>query len=110
MFGGFSAGAGLAIRLALSGAMRVRGFVAFSPALVTAEEIGSTCGQTGRPSGCITVGETDGRSTILGQDVMALCREHGIPCELDTEREAGHAYPLSFSRQMHHALTFVAND
>jgi predicted esterase len=107
--GGFSAGAGLAIRLALGGEPRARGFIAVAPALLTPEEIGSLLAAK-VPSGLrgyLLVGDRDGRSGALAQAARSLLESHGVPCRLETHADMGHSYPGAFRESLDRAFEFI---
>ncbi|MDA8344107.1 MAG: dienelactone hydrolase family protein [Thermaerobacter sp.] len=112
VIGGFSAGAGLAIRLALGGELTARGFIAVAPALQTPEEIRSLlkANVPNQLRGYLIVGDRDQRASTLAQTAKSLFGEYGIPCELETHPNMGHSYPHTFHRSLNRALEFIMSD
>jgi predicted esterase len=110
ILGGFSAGGGLAIRLALSGTLKARGFLVIGPYLRdlrTLEPYLETARSNGI-RGYIVMGL---REPSDGQELMrrtaAFLRENDIPCVLDEHPDVGHAFPLDFPLVLDKALSFL---
>lgn len=108
VIGGFSAGAGLAMRLALSGTIAMRGFIAVAPALLSPAEIRSFLERAPQGlRGYIVAGNRDRDASSLAQAARSLLREGGISCEMETH-SMGHSYPGDFCQSLSRALEFVA--
>ncbi len=109
VIGGFSAGAGLAMRLALGGELAARGFIAVAPALQRPEEIRSLlqANVPARLRGYLIVGGQDQRSCELAQTAKSLLESYGIPCELETHPKMGHTFPRAFRPILDRALRCI---
>lgn len=110
---GFSMGGETALRLALSGALPVRGFILLGPGGPTIDTPDAWVPlmeqATGRGlRGMVILGEADNE---VPQDeirtLVTLLNSHGIPCELETVPGLRHAYPPDFGPIIDRALAFV---
>jgi predicted esterase len=110
ILGGFSAGGGLAIRLALAGTLKARGFLVIGPYLRDLQTLTPYL-ETARNNGIrgyIVMGlrePDDGRE--LMSRTTAYLRENGIPCVLDEHADLGHAFPPDFPQVLDKALDFL---
>ncbi len=105
---GFSAGGALALWLALSGALDVRGFVVVVPGL-SPEDNWAALLETSRARalrGYIITGEKD-LGYAEAQALATLLRSHDIPCELEVHPDLGHDFPPDFSQSLTRALEFT---
>jgi predicted esterase len=107
--GGFSMGGGLAVWLALSGAIEARGFIAVGPYL---DDVGLLqplieARQGRKLRGYIVVGDQDDPSYRISQEIVALLRSHDIACELEVHPNLGHVFPPAFDESLAKALDFI---
>jgi predicted esterase len=107
--GGFSAGGGLALWLALSGAVRARGFVSFAPWLPETASLDTLLSTyDGRDlRGYVVVGEQDELCLPLARQVEAQLRARSIPIELVVVPGLAHTYPADVDRHLGRALRYV---
>lgn len=110
--GGFSAGGGLALWLALSGEVAARGFVAFGPWLPDMPGVEALIdAYDGRDlRGYIVVGEQDDECLPMARQAVALLRARGIPCELTILPGLAHTYPPDAERHLERGLRFVMGE
>ncbi len=109
---GFSRGGELAIWLALSGTIEVRGFIAVGPGGPYIREpdkwvplIEASQGRGLR--GYLVVGEQD-VSCYEGTLALAeLFKSRHFPCELEVHPNLGHDFPPEFQQSLARALEFV---
>jgi predicted esterase len=110
VLGGFSAGGGLAIHLAVTGAIKARGFLVVGPYLRDLERLKPYLDTAARSRlrGYIVMGLQE---PPAGQEIMrniyALLNTHGIPCEIEEHPEIAHAFPADFERSAKKALAFL---
>ncbi|TEU17283.1 MAG: hypothetical protein E3J21_08890 [Anaerolineales bacterium] len=112
MVAGFSRGGELAIWLALSGTIEVRGFIAVGPGGPYIREpdkwvplIEASQGRGLR--GYLVVGEQD-VSCYEGTLALAeLFKSRHFPCELEVHPNLGHDFPPEFQQSLARALEFV---
>jgi dienelactone hydrolase len=111
VLGGFSRGAEMAARLALTGAIPARGFIAVCPG-GPYSQVPDLWGPTieeasGRDlRGYVIVGGQD-PSLEGGKALVALLRAAGIPCELEEHPAMGHDYPADFPDRLHGILSDI---
>jgi predicted esterase len=115
VLGGFSRGAEMAIDLAVTGAVPVRGFVAVCPG-------GPLTLEPERWEPIIAEGEGRGlRGTVImgGQDrrlapgterLVELLRGVGIPCKFEIHPDMGHDYPADFDARLGDHLAFALGE
>ena len=105
---GFSQGGGLAIWLALSGAIEACGFVAAAPSLRWVEGLAPLieANRARAARGYIVTGERDPRFESVKTLADSL-RSHGIPCELESHPDLGHDFPPDFEQSLDQALKFM---
>jgi dienelactone hydrolase len=112
VLGGFSMGGGLAVWLALTGAIKARGFIlvgAYVPdmdRLVSSMEMGEAHGLRGY----IIVGKEDDVCYEISPTLAEHLRAHGIPCELEVHPELGHEHPADFEKSLARALEYILQD
>ncbi len=109
VIGGFSMGGGLAVWLAVSGAIEARGFIAVGPYL---EDVGLLRPLLkARPDrklrGYIVVGDQDDPCYRISQEIAALLQAHDIACELEVYPNLGHVFPPSFEESLAKGLDFI---
>jgi predicted esterase len=110
VLGGFSAGGGLAIHLAVTGAIKARGFLVVGPYLRDLERLKpylDTAAASGL-RGYIVMGlqePPEGQEII--RNISALLNSHGIPCEIEEHPEIAHAFPADFGRSIEKALALL---
>jgi predicted esterase len=110
VLGGFSAGGGLAIHLAVTRAIKARGFLVVGPYLRDLEplkphlDIAAASGLRGY----IVMGLQEPPE---GQEIMrkihAFLNTHGVPCALEERPEIAHAFPADFGQSIEKALAFL---
>jgi dienelactone hydrolase len=107
--GGFSMGGGLAIWLAVSGAIEARGFIAVGPYL---EDVGllrplieARPGQKLR--GYIVVGDQDDPCYQTSKEITALLQSYDSACEIEVHPNVGHVFPPSFEQSLAKGLDFI---
>ena len=109
---GFSMGGGMAIWLAMNGAIKTRGFVVLGPYLRDVDTLVPLLGtaKAGGVRGYIIVGEHDKICLDISHKVHELLNEHGIPCELELRPNLGHSYPHDFEKSLEKGLAFVLQE
>jgi len=110
VLGGFSAGGGLAIHLAVTGAINARGFLVVGPYLRDLEPLKpylDTAAASGL-RGYIVMGLQEPPE---GQEIMrkihAFLNTQGVPCGLEERPEIAHAFPADFGQSIEKALAFL---
>lgn len=109
---GFSMGGELAIWLALSGAIQVRGFIAVGPGGPTMQEPDNwvplvEASRERSVRGYLVVGEQDVFCYDGTQALATLLSSQGIPCELEVHPDLGHEFPPEFEQSLARALQFI---
>ncbi len=109
---GFSMGATTAIRLALSGAIEARGFLAVGPGgpLMTQPDLWRPLAESGRGHnrrGYIIAGDQDPWSFEGSKALAKSLTENGVPCELEIHAGLGHDFPPDFEISLERALKFL---
>jgi predicted esterase len=110
--GGFSMGGGLAVWLAVSGAIEARGFIAVGPYLEDVALLGPLlAGRPGRKlRGYIVVGDQDHPCYQISQEIAALLQSHDIACELEVHPNLGHVFPPAFDDSLAKGLDFILQE
>ena len=110
--GGFSMGAETAVRLALSGTVPARGFVAVAmggPLTRKPEDwaplIEAARGRDLR--GYCVVGERDANYASGVVRLVEMLRAAGLTCELESHPDLGHVFPPEFGTRLPEKLAFV---
>jgi predicted esterase len=114
LLGGFSGGAGMALQLALTGALTVRGFVLLSPGGPLLEDperclplIREAAGRQLRAA--VVIGAEDApRLVDAALQLTPLLDDNGIPCHLEVVQGLGHAYPQDEGAALRRGLAFVS--
>ncbi len=111
---GFSTGGTLAIWLALSGAIAIRGFIAVSPVILKSDlERWSRYLDMAHARGIqgyILMGERDQRRYPEVKDLLSMLHERKIPCTLEVTGGLGHDFPPDFAQSLPRILeTVTAN-
>jgi predicted esterase len=110
VLGGFSAGGGLAIQMALTGAIKARGFLVVGPYLRDLEPLKPYLDAAAARGlrGYIVMGLQEPPE---GQEIMrkihAFLNIHGVPCELEEHPEIAHTFPADFGHTIEKALAFL---
>ena len=110
ILGGFSAGGGLAIQLAVSGGIAARGFLVVGPYLRDFEALTPylDSARANGVRGYVIMGLQENATGLeLIPKTVAFLQEHGIPCELEEHSNLGHAFPPDFAASLDKALTFL---
>jgi len=110
VMGGFSMGGGLAIQMAVTGAIEARGFVVFGPYLPDLEPLRPHLDAAAARGlrGYIVMGlqeAPEGQELIRG--ILTFLNAHGIPCELEERPEIGHSFPADLDQVLDRALAFL---
>jgi predicted esterase len=106
---GFSQGAGLTLRWALSGQpLRPDGFIAVNPAITDAAALVSLAQQASGnpPPGVIFAGDRDPRNEKVAQLAKEL-RDGGVACRLEILPDTGHWFSADFADRVTAALTML---
>jgi pimeloyl-ACP methyl ester carboxylesterase len=110
VMGGFSMGGGLAIELAVTGAIPARGFIVvgpYVPDLALLEPYVDAAAARGL-RGYIVMGlleAPEGQDLIRG--IPPFLSARGIPCELEERPGLAHAFPEDFDQTLERALAFL---
>jgi predicted esterase len=110
LLGGFSAGGGLAIQLAISGALKAKGFIVVGPYLRNLEVLTPHLpeARANGVKGYIIMGLNEPPE---GQELMrrtaSFLQDHGIVCELESHADVAHAFPPNFGASLDKALAFL---
>ena len=111
MLGGFSMGGGLAIQMAVTGAVSASGFIVVGPYLsdlALLEPYLDAAAARGL-RGYIVMGQLEApEGQELIRRIPPFLGEHGIPCELDEQPDLAHSFPDDFDQVLDRALTFLA--
>jgi predicted esterase len=106
ILGGFSQGAGIAIRLALTGDLKCRGFIAVCPALRGWDPLPALVSADRSIRGWFYTGgndySRDGTETLCEQ-----LKEREFSCKLEILEGAGHDYPSDFHLRLRDAAHFI---
>lgn len=105
---GFSQGGALAIWMALTGTIPVRGFVGVAPPAQDVKEIKSLLEHNvaRRVRGYFVVGDND--FVFEGtRQLHDLLRSHDMPVEFELRPSLTHAVPEDFAKSLRRALTFI---
>jgi dienelactone hydrolase len=105
---GYSQGGGLAILLAVSGKLPVKGFIAVSPSLQGTGVLIDIL-EAGLPAntrGYLVTGGKDQHAELF-QPIQSVLRDYGIPCDLEQQPDLGHDYPEDFSASLSRAIEFI---
>jgi predicted esterase len=110
LLGGFSAGGGLAIQLAISGALKAKGFIVVGPYLRNLEVLTPFLpeARARAVNGYIIMGLNEPpEGQELMQRTASLLQDHGIVCELERHPGVGHAFPPDFGASLDKALALL---
>lgn len=108
VLGGFSMGGGEAIRLAVTGQVAARGFIAVAPYFRDLAALQAQITRL-RPEalrGYIIIGDQD-FSYREAREVAQRLKAAGIACELEVHPDMGHAHPPDFDQSLKRALGFM---
>jgi predicted esterase len=112
VLGGFSMGGGLALWLALTGAIKARGFILVGPwvpdldQLVPLMETNEARGSRGT----ILVGENDESCLEVSLTLAEQLKAHGVPCHLEVYPDLAHEYPPDFEVVLARTLEHILQD
>lgn len=109
ILGGFSMGAGLSIRLSMSGAINARGFIAVGPYVPDVDSLTPFLEQSKARGlrGVILVGERDKHCYDNSLKIAEMLNAHGIACDLTVYPDLAHDYPPDFLQKLVEAVAFV---
>jgi dienelactone hydrolase len=110
VLGGFGVAGGLAIYLAVTGAIKSHGFLVVGPSLRNLELLKPylDTAAAGGLRGYIVTGlqmPPDGQELV--HKIHALLNAHGIPCGLEEHPQIAHTFPANFGHSVERALTFL---
>lgn len=106
---GFSQGGGLALWLALSGAIRVRGLILVGPFLPIVNDIIPLL-EKHDPKGLrvyLVAGHKDQYCLGIAKQLAVLLPQYGVTCHLDEYADLEHSFPIDFEQKLPLALDFV---
>jgi predicted esterase len=109
VLGGFSMGGGLAAWLALSGAIKARGFILVGPWVPDMDQLLPLMekDEVRRLRGYIIVGENDEVCREISLTLAEHLRAHGIQCELEVHPGLAHEHPPDFEKSLADALEYI---
>jgi predicted esterase len=110
VLGGFSMGGALAIQMAVTGAIKARGFIVVGPSLRDPEPLKPYLDSAAANGlrGYIIMGlQEPPESQEIMRKIDTFLNTHGIPCELEGYPELAHAFPADFGRTLDKALAFL---
>jgi hypothetical protein len=107
--GGFSMGGGLAAWLALSGAVRVRGFILVGAYVPDMGQLVASIDTDAAHQlrAYLVVGEDDDECYAISPALAEHLRAHGIPCELEVHPKLGHEFPPEFEKSLTRGLEYI---
>ena len=110
VLGGFSMGGGLAVWLAVTGALAVKAFVAVGPWIDDVERLAPhlAAARDRGLRGYLFVGDQDNLCLPKAERMAELYAANGVPCELEIHPGLGHEYPAT-GDWLKRALAFVTN-
>lgn len=108
-------GGEVAMRLALEGAVKTRGFIVVALGGLLSREPERAialieANQARRLRGYFVLGEQDAGHYEGAKALVGLLRTRNIPCEFESHAELGHAFPPDFEQSLKRALAFVLSD
>jgi predicted esterase len=110
ILGGFSMGGGLAIQMAVTGAIKTRGFLVVGPYLPDLEPLApylDTAAANGL-RGYIVMGlQERPEAQEIMRKIETLLNARGIPCAVEERPEIAHAFPADFDISLDKALAFL---
>ena len=111
VLGGFSMGAGLALRLAFTQTIKVQGLICVAPFLSDVHALLPMLGQphSQKQRIYIVASKEDEYCYDVALKLSVLLTEYGIQHKLDIYRDTGHAFPASFEERVPNALDFILN-
>ncbi len=110
--GGFSMGAGLAIRQALVGeSYQPSGFITVGTYLPDVEILRPLLeGSRNKPRGYMVVGDLDDPCFEISRTLASLFEAYELPCYLEVHEGLVHDYPVDFADTLAHAFDFFLNE
>jgi pimeloyl-ACP methyl ester carboxylesterase len=110
VLGGISMGGGLAIHMAVTGAIKTRGFFVVGPYLRDLEPLTpylDTAAASG-VRGYIVMGlQEQPEAQEMMRKIDAFLNTHGIPCKIEARPEIAHDFPADFEHSIDKALAFL---
>jgi predicted esterase len=110
VLGGFSAGGGLAIHLAVTGAIKAHGFFVVGPYLQDLESLKpylDTAAANGLRGYIVTGLQGPPEGQELVRKIHTLMNTHGVPCGLEEHPQIAHTFPANFGHSIEKALAFL---
>jgi predicted esterase len=107
---GFSRGGGLAIHLAVTGALKTRGFVVIGPSLPDLDTLLPFVEtvRTRGVRGYIVLGLQESPAGLEQiRKTAEFLNAHGIPTEVEEHADLGHAFPANFAHSLERALAYL---
>jgi predicted esterase len=107
--GGFSMGAGLAIRLTMNGAIPACGFISVGPYIPDVDTLEPylTASKDRGLRGVIIVGDQDKHCYDTSLKVNEMLKAQDIPCKLEVYPNMGHDFPPDFEQKLEEAIAFI---
>jgi len=111
-WGDFSQDQLLGDLLALTGAIRARGFILVGPYVPDMDQLISSIepDAVGVLRGYVIVGEEDEVCYEISLSLAEILSAHGIPCELEIHPGLAHEHPPGFEMSLARALEFILKD
>lgn len=108
LLSGFSQGAGLAIRLSLTGVIPAAGFIAVVPYLSSLDTLADQAQKTsaGELRGYLITGEKDPHQDHIGQ-IEDLLHAWNVSYQREEHAGLGHDYPTEWEDSLYRALDFI---
>jgi acetyl esterase/lipase len=112
VLGGFSMGGGLAVWLALTGAIKTQGLVLVGPWVPDMDQLVSLMqkDEARRLRSTIIVGENDEPCFETSLTLAKHLKAHGVPCHLEVYPDLAHEYPPDFEVVLARALGYIPQD
>jgi predicted esterase len=110
VLGGFGVAGGLAIELAVTEAIKARGFLVVGPSLRDLERLKpslETAAAHGLRGYIVTGLQAPVEGQELVRDIHVLLNAHGIPCQLEEHPEIAHTFPSDFGHSIEKALAIL---
>lgn len=106
MIAGFSQGSGLAVYAALSGKIKVRGFIGIATSIADPKSLRTLSGRGESLHGYFVIGEKD-YSLEKVRAIQDVLKEKNISFTEELHPELGHEFPRNFEKSFDKAIDFI---